>query len=160
MRGLATVWPLMRSVAPAKTASPGPGVQSLVKTSAQSWAETDRDAFRQGRVEPDARDIRGPVSVAAVATRDKARIVVYGTSNIGANQFVNLQANRDFLLNTVSWLAEQEDQIAIRPRESKSTPVFLTAQQGWLVFLLPVVVLPAVVLAGGVIAAVRRRAAK
>jgi ABC-type uncharacterized transport system involved in gliding motility auxiliary subunit len=159
MRGLATVWPLARSVAPAKLLAPGLTVQPLVKTSAQSWAETDREALRQGRVEPDAKDIRGPVSIAAVATKDKARIVVYGTSNIGANQFINLQSNRDFLLNTVSWLAEQEDQISIRPKETKSTPVFLTAQQGWLVFLLPVVVLPAVVLAGGVVAAVRRRAA-
>jgi hypothetical protein len=38
--------------------------------------------------------------------------------------------------------------------------VFLTAQQGWLMFLLPVVVLPAILLAGGVVAAVRRRTAQ
>ena len=160
MRGLATVWPLVRAVGPAKSPPPGLTVQSLVKTSPQSWAETDREAFRLGRVEPDAKDVRGPVSIAAVGTRDRARIVVYGTSSIAANQFINLQSNRDFILNTVSWLAEQEDQISIRPKETKSAPVFLTAQQGWLMFLLPVVVLPAIVLAGGVVAAVRRRAAK
>ena len=95
-----------------------------------------------------------------VVTKDKARLVVFGTSKFASNQFLNLQGNRDLFLNTVSSLAEQEDQITIRPRETKSTPVFLTAQQGWLVFLLPVVVLPAIVLAGGVLAAVRRRAAK
>ena len=103
---------------------------------------------------------KGPLPVAAVATKDKARVVVYGTSNIASNQFLNLQGNRDFFLNTVSWLAEEEDQISIRPKDTKQTPVFLSAQQGQAVFLLPVVVMPALVLIGGIVAVVRRRASK
>ena len=97
--------------------------------------------------------------MAAVATLDKARIVLYGTSNLAANQFLNVQGNRDFFLNTVSWLAEEEDQISIRPKDTKQTPVFLTSQQAQAVFLLPVVVLPAIVIAGGIVAVVRRRSA-
>ena len=104
--------------------------------------------------------MRGPLSVAAVATKDKSRIVVLGTSNIASNQFLNLQGNRDFFLNTVSWLAEEEDQIAIRPRDAKQTPVFLSAQQWQAVFLVPVVVLPALMLVAGIVVVVRRRAAK
>jgi hypothetical protein len=38
--------------------------------------------------------------------------------------------------------------------------VFLSAQQGQAVFLLPVVVMPALVLVGGIVAVVRRRASK
>jgi ABC-type uncharacterized transport system involved in gliding motility auxiliary subunit len=98
--------------------------------------------------------------VAAVATKDKARIVTYGTSNLASSQFLNLQGNRDFFLNTVSWLAEEEDQISVRPKDVRQSPVFLTAQQGQAVFLLPVVVLPALVLGGGIIAVVRRRSSK
>ena len=45
-------------------------------------------------------------------------------------------------------------------KEARSAPVFLSAQQGQAVFLLPVVVLPGLVLVGGVVAVVRRRAAK
>jgi ABC-type uncharacterized transport system involved in gliding motility auxiliary subunit len=71
-----------------------------------------------------------------------------------------VQNNRDFFLNTVSWLAEQEDQISIRPKDTRSTPVFLTSQQAQAVFWLPVVILPAVALAGGVVVFVRRRAVK
>ena len=98
--------------------------------------------------------------MAAVATKDKARIVVFGTSNLAANQFLNLQGNRDFFLNTVSWLAEEEDQISIRPRTRKQTPVFLNARSrprpsSWV----PVVVLPALAIVGGIVAVVRRRAA-
>jgi ABC-type uncharacterized transport system involved in gliding motility auxiliary subunit len=159
MRGITTLFPLTRSVSPAKTPPPGVNVQALIRTSPQSWAETDRAALDRGEARPDDKDAKGP-SIAVVVTKDKARLVVFGTSKFAANQFLNIQGNRDLFLNTVSWLAEQEDQITIRPRETKSTPVFLTAQQGWLVFLLPVVVLPAIVLTGGVLAAVRRRAAK
>ena len=54
-----------------------------------------------------------------MATKDKTRIVVYGTANLAGNQFLNVQGNRDFFLNTVSWLAEQEDQIAVRPKDTK-----------------------------------------
>jgi ABC-type uncharacterized transport system involved in gliding motility auxiliary subunit len=85
---------------------------------------------------------------------------VYGTANLAANQFLNVQGNRDFVLNTVSWLAEEEDQISIRPKDTKSTPVFLTSQQAQAVFWVPVVILPALALAGGIVAVVRRRAAK
>jgi ABC-type uncharacterized transport system involved in gliding motility auxiliary subunit len=159
LAGITTLFPLTRSVSPSKTPPQGVNVQPIVRTSPQSWGETDRAALNRGEAKPDAQDPRGP-SIAVVVTRDKARLVVYGTSNFASNQFLNLQGNRDLFLNTVSWLAEQEDQISIRPKESKSTPVFLTAQQGWLAFLLPVVVLPALVLAGGVVAAVRRRAIK
>ena len=160
MGGISTLFPLTRSVEPVKTPPTGVNVQTLAKTSSESWAETDRNELQQGQVKPDAGEARGPLPVAAVATKDKARIVVYGTSNLAANQFLNLQGNRDFFLNTVSWLAEEEDQISIRPKDTKQSPVFLTSQQAQAVFLLPVIVLPGIVLIGGIVTLVRRRAAK
>jgi gliding motility-associatede transport system auxiliary component len=158
--GVSTLFPLTRSVSPTKAPVQGVTVQTLAKTSAQSWGETDRAALERGEARPDPQDTPGPLAVAAVATRDKARVVVYGTANLAANQFLNLQGNRDFFLNTVSWLAEEEDQISIRPKDAKQTPVFLSAQQAQAVFLLPVVILPAIPIVGGIIAVVRRRSAK
>jgi ABC-type uncharacterized transport system involved in gliding motility auxiliary subunit len=158
--GVSTLFPLTRSVSPTKTPVQGVNVQPLARTSTQSWGETDRAALQRGEAKPDPQDPPGPLSVAAVATKDKARIVVYGTANVAANQFLNLQGNRDFFLNTVSWLAEEEDQISIRPRDTRQTPVFLSAQQAQAAFLLPVVILPAIPIVGGIIAVVRRRSAK
>jgi ABC-type uncharacterized transport system involved in gliding motility auxiliary subunit len=160
MSGVSTLFPLTRSVGQVQTPPAGTTVQPLARTSPQSWGETNRDALQRGEAQPDAQDPKGPLGVAAVATKDKARVVVYGTSTLASNQFLNLQGNRDFFLNTVSWLAEEEDQISIRPKDTKQTPVFLSAQQGQAVFLLPVVVMPALVLIGGIIAVVRRRASK
>ncbi len=160
MSGISTLFPLSRSVGTAKTPSQGATVQPLARTSPESWGETNRDELQQGQVKPDGSDPRGPLAVAAVATKDKARIVVYGTSSFAANQFINLQGNRDFFLNTVSWLAEEEDQISIRPKDNRQAPVFLTSQQAQAVFFLPVVILPGLVLVGGIVSVVRRRSVK
>src|SRR5437867_559768 len=46
-----------------------------------------------------------------------------------------------------------------RTSDVKQTPVFMSSNQAQAVFLLPVVVLPALVLVGGIVAVVRRRAA-
>ena len=158
LAGVSTLFPLTRTVTPAATPPAGMSDQVLARTTADSWGETDRASLQAGQVKPDPQDPKGPLPVAAVATKDKARIVIYGTSSLAANQFLNVQGNRDFFLNTVSWLAEEEDQIAIRPKETKQTPVFLTSQQAQMIFLVPVVVLPGLVLIGGVVALIRRRA--
>lgn len=158
--GITTLFPITRSLDVATPAPAGVTVTPLARTSPDSWGETDRQALEQGTAKPDPQDPKGPLSVAVVATKDKARLVVYGTSNLASNQFLNLQGNRDFFLNTVSWLAEEEDQITVRPKDSRQNPIFLSARQGQLVFWLPVVVLPGLVLAGGVIAVIRRRAAR
>jgi ABC-type uncharacterized transport system involved in gliding motility auxiliary subunit len=87
----------------------------------------------------------------------KARIVLVGDSDFAANEFVNLSGNRDFFLNTLSWLAEEENLIAVRPKESRTAPVFLTAAQNQVVFLVPVVLIPLAVIGAGVVAVARRR---
>ncbi|HET9539207.1 MAG TPA: GldG family protein [Candidatus Limnocylindria bacterium] len=160
MAGITTLFPLTRSVGTASPPPAGVTLQALAKTTPDSWGETDRQALERGQAKPDPQDVKGPLTLAAVATKDKARIVVYGTANLAGNQFLNVQGNRDFFLNTVSWLAEQEDQIAVRPKDTKQTPVFLTSQQAQAVFWLPVVILPAIGMVGGIIAVARRRAAK
>jgi ABC-type uncharacterized transport system involved in gliding motility auxiliary subunit len=160
LAGITTLVPLTRTVSEAKTTVEGLRVDVLARTSPDSWGETDRASVEQGKVQPDPADPRGPLPVAVVALKDKARVAVYGTSSLASNQFLNLQGNRDFFLNTVSWLAEEEDLIAIRPRDPKQTPVFLSSQQAQAVFWIPVVLLPGVVLVAGIVAVARRRAAR
>ncbi len=160
MGNSATVWPLARTIQPAKTLPKGVTVQALARTSAESWGETDRAGLERREVKLDPQDPKGPLSIAAVATVDKARLVVFGTPKLAENQFLNLHGNRDFFLNAVSWLAEQEDQISIRPKDTKQTPVMLTSQQGQALFLLPVVVLPGLALVAAIGTFVRRRSAR
>jgi ABC-type uncharacterized transport system involved in gliding motility auxiliary subunit len=142
--------------------------QVLAKTSPNSWLERGQDE-RQGISRGEGRlayhegvDEKGPVPVAAVATvtirregstdkePKKARIVVFGDSDFASNNYLNLSGNRDLFLNTVSWLAEEENLIAIRPKDSGSFFTPVTANQERLIFWLSMIVLPAVVLGAGV----------
>jgi ABC-type uncharacterized transport system involved in gliding motility auxiliary subunit len=142
--------------------------QILAKTSPNSWLKRDMQELKaelraEGRpLLNEGLDEKGPVSVAAVATLTsrhdgspdaepkKARIVVFGDSDFASNNYLNLSGNRDLFLNTVSWLAEEENLIAIRPKEGGSFFMPVTATQERLIFWLSMVVLPAVVVGAGV----------
>jgi ABC-type uncharacterized transport system involved in gliding motility auxiliary subunit len=178
--GVMTLFPLTRSVGAAKTPPKGIHLQSLASTSAQSWGETDRSVFQRGEAKHDPGEKMGPLPVAIVATIDpqatakaeskpegtedkkpaKARIVVVGTADFASNQFLGAQGNRDFFLNVVSWLAEQEDQISIRPKDTRQNPIILTSAQSNLVLWLPLAVLPGAVLICGIMVVIHRRRLK
>jgi len=177
MGGVMTLFPLTRSVEPAKALPKGVQASPLAQTSRQSWGETDKNVFQTGKATPDPNEKTGPLAVAVVATVDaqtdakpepaaearkkpaKARIVVVGTADFASNQFLGAQGNRDFFLNVVSWLAEEEDLISIRAKDPKQNPVVLTSAQSKLVWMLPLLGLPGLVLiCGFVVIAQRRRA--
>ena len=177
LAGVMTLFPLTRSVEAAKTPPKGVSLQPLALTSAQSWGETDRSVFKKGEAKHDPGEKMGPLPVAIVVTVDaqgeakpaskpdgteekkpaKARIVVVGTADFASNQFLGAQGNRDFFLNVVSWLAEQEDMISIRPKDTRQNPIMLTSAQSNIVYWLPLVVLPGAVLFCGIMVVVRRR---
>jgi ABC-type uncharacterized transport system involved in gliding motility auxiliary subunit len=88
----------------------------------------------------------------------KARIATFGSSQFASNKFYNLSGNRDLFMNTVSWLAADEDLIAIRPKELRAQPLVLTLGESWAVMLIPVILVPlAWILAGVVVYWYRRR---
>jgi len=185
LRNVMTLFPVVRSVQVAKELPQGITAHGLAMTSAKSWAETDFKALQEGRSAFDTDSTRrGPISIAAVATitTDKtgtsastsesseqpekeknatpraARLVVFGDSEFANNSLFPVQGNGNLFLNTVSWLAEEEDLIAIRPRKGGgSGPVMLTAAQAPLIFWLPVVLLPLGVFASGAVVFVRRK---
>jgi ABC-type uncharacterized transport system involved in gliding motility auxiliary subunit len=176
MGGVMTLFPLTRSVAPVKPLPKGVQASPLAQTSRQSWGETDKNVFQTGKATPDPSEKTGPLAVALVATVDaqpdpkaegdaakktpKARLVVVGTADFASNQFLGVQGNRDFFLNVVSWLAEEEDLISIRARDTKQNPVVLTSGQSNLVLGLPLLVLPGAVLLCGIVVVMQRRRAR
>jgi ABC-type uncharacterized transport system involved in gliding motility auxiliary subunit len=172
---LASFFPVARSVRPMNSPPDGVEVQALASTGSGSWAESDLSVLETGRVTFDEeKDLRGPVPVAAVATIEvkkedgdgtkaqtigggsrpskAARLVVFGDSDFASNTHLRLSGNASLFLNTVSWLAEEEDLIAIRPRPERSIPLLLTPLQGRFLFWLSVVALPlAVAFLGGAV---------
>ena len=175
LAGVMTLFPLTRSVEAAQAPPKGESIQSLAKTSTQSWGETDKSVFEKGEAKPDPGEKRGPLTVALVATVDavaapppeakesaeakkssKARIVVVGTADFASNQFLGAQGNRDFFLNVVSWLAEEEDLLSVRAKDTRQNPIMLTSAQSNIVLWLPLAVLPGAVVVCGIFAMGRR----
>ena len=166
--GLITLFPLVRSVQVASKIPEGVQVQVLALTSAQSWAETDPQAFQGGRAVFDARsDQKGPLSIAVAATRlpqparnprgtkqgptseqaPVARLVVFGDADFITNSFFPLQGNGTLFLRTVNWLATEERHMVVPSRQRSN--VVLTSAEKSLIFWLPVIVWPLVVWTAG-----------
>ena len=80
----------------------------------------------------------------------EARLAVFGDSDFAANGAVGIQGNRDLILNTINWLAQQENLIAIRPREPEDRRITLTADQQTRIYWITLLMLPGVILATGV----------
>lgn len=176
----ATFFPLIRSVDMTINPVKGISVTSLVKTSPNSWAETDFDRFKNGEAAFDqGKDRKGPVSIGVVASFDKrkedsentfrhpfdpedtrqpeedektkgGRIVIIGDSDFASNSRINILGNSDFFLNIVNWLLEEEDLISIRPRKSTGQAFTLTKIQQRLIFWIPLVVMPGLFIISGI----------
>ena len=176
---LITAYPLARSVAAVTGSTSGRFPQTLVETSPSSWAETDiKKLTTSGQVarEVDKGDKAGPVSLAAAVSapaestppppagakpddtpKPETRVVVFGDSDFVANQWLGIPGNRDLFLNAVNWLAQQENLIAIRPKDPEDRRITLTRDQQTRIFWLTVLIIPGLILLTGVQTWWRRR---
>ena len=85
------------------------------------------------------------------------RVVVIGDVDFATNALLAFQGNQDFFLNTIAWLAEDEDQISIRPKEPSDQRLFLTHIQQQNSALLALILIPGFFIVAGVTTWWRRR---
>jgi len=147
---------------------------NLALTSQESWAETDRAALNQGKARLDPDDRQGPISLAVIVElnpkeakgeeskeEDKitgeGKLVVFGDADFASNKFVSLAGNSELLTNTINYLAGRKDLITIPEKERPTDHLMLTRNQGLLLFWIPVVVIPLLVLVLGVVVWRKRR---
>jgi ABC-type uncharacterized transport system involved in gliding motility auxiliary subunit len=155
-----TFFPLVRSVTPAKPPVTGINVDQLLASNERSWGETDMKSTQAGFDEK--KDLKGPVSLAVVATKDlgenkKARMVVYGDSDFASNQAFGMQGNGNLFLNTISWLAQDESFISIRPKNPEDRRLTMTESDGRIVSYVTLLFLPLGVLMAGISVWMKRR---
>jgi ABC-type uncharacterized transport system involved in gliding motility auxiliary subunit len=160
-----TMYPRARPVFLARDSTAvGISGQYLAISDGTSWGETDMNSFSVGRATKDGVDLAGPLPVAAVAERaprgradmKKSRVVLIGDSDFANNVFFGVLGNSDWFENVVAFLAGDESMITIRPRAALNDHVYLSERDGRLVFLLCIVLLPAVSLGTGVVVIMRR----
>lgn len=175
-----SVYRLARAITPASGAE-GRSAQTLVETTKSSWSESDlARLLKEGKVsfDPDKGDKEGPVSLAAAvsapatdvpapagdagdkkdeAPKPESRIVVFGDSDFASNSIAGFEGNSDLFLNAINWLGQQENMIAIRPRDPEDRRITMTADQQVVTFWLTVVVIPGLILVTGIWTWWRRR---
>jgi ABC-type uncharacterized transport system involved in gliding motility auxiliary subunit len=138
-----TGYPASRSVTPITPAPAGVTVSPLMKTSANSWAETNLSAPPS----LDSKDMPGPVTLGVAVTKDLsgpaptgskasgktgkiARLVVIGSADMAANDFTQLLPGNGYLLaGAINWLAEEEALVNIPPKEDTPQNITLTDPQ-------------------------------
>ncbi len=151
---------------------PKKGRYQLALTGPNAWTELDKEQLESGEAEyNDEREKRGPIPIMAVTThqmkgsedaqgakRDRyGKLILIGDSDFADNTNINLAGNGDLFLNTINWLAEEADLIAVRAKKSTMTPIIFTESQGRAIFWIPVVMIPSVVLFAGLGVYSRRR---
>jgi ABC-type uncharacterized transport system involved in gliding motility auxiliary subunit len=181
---IACFFPTARSVDPAANVPESVDLTELASTSAYSWAETD---FHFGQEEPPEfdqdKDKKGPINVAVISaitnrtpedektsdaqtptkpsdlaySTEQGQLLVFGDSDFASNGYFNLQGNSDFFLNSINFLAQQENLITIERPKKSAAPLTLSRSQGRLLFWVGLLLMPMLVLLSGLIVFKTRR---
>ncbi len=159
--GTMTFFPLARTVSAGSKPNPQISTVDLLKTSERSFTVPNLKT-KEVRYDPKT-DTVGPLTlgVSAVGSADpgakQGRLVVIGDSIFASNKWAGLQRNGDLFLNTVHWLAEDEDLISIQPKSPTNRRVILTEMQEREMLWLSIIFMPGIVLVSGILLWVRRR---
>ena len=153
----------------ARPIAPGPDATTLLASGSGSWATRDLDRAQRGVASFDTTvDARGPVPVAVAQEwpvgngSPAARMIVVGDADFATDGFLDFLDNRDFLLNSIGWLAGDDDLVALRGRRKEvgREQFFLSAAQAREAFALAVGVLPLLSALVALALVVRRRLAR
>lgn len=176
LQGLYCYFPLARSLALKNPLPPGVRATELLRTTKSAWGETDLQALLTGKARfEQGQDHAGPLVLGAALdiqapepepAADKpapekkpalGHLVVIGDSDFAANAHLNQAGNRDLLLNAVGYLAEEKDQITIRPKPQANQPLLLQPVQAITATLVTTILLPLAFIVAGIWVVLRRR---
>ncbi len=181
-----TFFPGVRSLSPTPERVPGTSVRPLINSSKSSYGGTNRERaeFNKDKDKPGPLTlmvavnrrpefvasaeavIRGqpatPLGPPAERTKSgdatvKSRIAVIGDSDFATNSFFHILGNGTLFLNTVNYLAAQENLIGLEPRTYDLPRVDLTNRQMKGTFFLSIILIPALMAVVGIAVWWRRR---
>jgi ABC-type uncharacterized transport system involved in gliding motility auxiliary subunit len=129
----------------------------------QEQAETPSDNEETDSTLPTPPEIKTPEqkqseTARADSPKPEAKMVVIGNSNFATNGWFQQQLNGDVFLNSVGWLASDEEKIlSIRPKEAKNRRLNLTTQQAGIIGWLALLIVPALGFLAAIITWWKRR---
>jgi len=145
MKQVATLFPLSRSLEISKGATGGAMPEMLCETSGDSFGVEGFNSSMQKVSYRPGKDMKGPLTVAAADSVGSlgdngkstvGRLVVTGTSLLGANAYLGFQGNKDLVMNMINWLSAEESLISIRPKSQEHQTLNMNQRQmGQLLYL-------------------------
>jgi ABC-type uncharacterized transport system involved in gliding motility auxiliary subunit len=153
-----TVFPVARTVSVIDKNKSQPGSTELLKTSTRSFTIPKLDPnVKELKFDP-SKDTMGPLSLGVASERKgtgdstvkDGRLVVIGNSQFASNQAGGYYRNADLFMNSVNWLAADEDLISIRPKSVTNRSVNFTETQQRELNWFSLLFLPGIVVLSGV----------
>lgn len=140
-------------------------ISFLASSSPASWVrrgeeKSERIDFKEGV------DLKGPVPVAIIANVPSGgnsrlgkfgAVACFGDADFVSNEYIEMLANKNLFVNTVSWLGMERELVSNRPQKYEFPFHFLTKKQGLWIFWVLVVFLPALPLTIGLCIFIYRR---
>jgi ABC-type uncharacterized transport system involved in gliding motility auxiliary subunit len=160
LQGLVSFFPSARSLSIASNLTNKP--TPLVATASSAWGETDFAALQaNGQVAfNSATDFPGPLTLAVAASDATVNnhVVVFGDSDFATDAFFGQYANGDMFINAIDWAAGQEQLINLNTPTAISRTLVLPSSFWLLVMAISfLLVLPGLIIAGGVVSWLVRR---
>lgn len=174
LSGKLVVFPRARSLTISKVPEAKLRPSPLVRTSEESYGETNRALFREaGVTRKDSADLMGPLVVAAAVNRViempaweqtgksaaelQSRLVAIGSSRFLRNGEIGTYSNFLFALNCFNWLAGEEELVFLPGFKRGGNRIYLSAPQKDGIFYATVLILPELLMIVGVAVWWRRR---
>jgi ABC-type uncharacterized transport system involved in gliding motility auxiliary subunit len=152
-----TAFPLTRSL----------DIKSQVKSSVTKLVATGEDSLAVTEIGPGGavdpkKGRKGPLTLMAAGSYSgtkPGRFVVSGTSIWAVNSLAGSRqlGNRDLFLNTINWLASDEELISIRPKTPEDQPLNVTGERLKLMGWFSIVIFPLTVVLFGLATWWKRR---
>jgi hypothetical protein len=158
----------IRSVEARSDDSVGRSATRLLRTSERSWATEDSEVMRGAEPRFVAgRDRNGPITVGVEVAQPAARgeagrktvILAYGDSQFVTNRFLDYLGNKDLLLNSLNWLARDDNLVSVRSKAKTPGKNFFFVSQAEMsdLFQRAVIVQPGLLILFGALLFVYRR---
>jgi ABC-type uncharacterized transport system involved in gliding motility auxiliary subunit len=134
----------------------------LIITVDSAWGETDFDSLSNGDFQYQAdSDFSGPILLAAVLenTTTGGQLAVIGDGSFATDTFFDQYGNADLFINTVDWAAGEQDMISLTAKDTTERTLKPIQNFGWIVLGLSFIcIIPGIIIAGGIISWITRRA--
>lgn len=140
-------------------------IEPLLSTSNKAYAK--KDPGKSSTLEKEAGDIAGPFNIAVAATDNvdpskpelNSKMIVISSSMVLDANFIQAsgQANADFFMNSINWLVDKKESIAISPKSLSVEPINIDVFNALVIAGLVVIVIPLIIAGSGVTVWLRRR---